>query len=134
MPLSLTLPPQGGRESGQATSGGGFGRLDRRCLGRVALREHVIDDTDEQDQRKGELEHGDVGERTANRDVWQRTERRVLAANGSISRPQEIDLHGNAPYQGEDVDDRAPLAQLEGRSFLRPATETGDEDGQVAED
>src|SRR6267143_286932 len=133
-PSPRPSPQKGGGGDCYVLSGAGLGRLDGRCLGRVALRQHVIDDTNEQDQPKGELEYGNVGERTADRDVWQRAERRVLAADGSISRPQEVDLHGDAPDEGEDVDDRAPLAQLEGRGFLGPATEAGDEDGEVAED
>src|SRR5467141_2932229 len=132
-PLS-TLPPCGGRGLVQLRSGRGLGRLNRRGLGGVALGQHVVDDAHEQDRPKSELEHRDRADRAADRHVRQSAERRVLSADRGVARPQEVDLHGDSPHKGEDVDDRSPLAELEGSRFFGPALQPGKKDGDVAED
>src|SRR3979490_360213 len=92
------------------------------------------DGTHEEDQPKGELEDRDVADWAADRDVGQRAQRWVLAADRGVPGPQEVDLHRNAPQEGEHVDDRAPAAELERRRLLGPAAEPGAEDCDVAQD
>src|SRR6202030_3283268 len=100
----------------------------------VALGDHVVDDAHHKDQSKGEFIDGDSTDKAADGDVRERAHGRVLGADRGVAGPEEVDLHRNAPDQSEDVDDEAPLAELERGRLLWPAAEPGDEDGEVAED
>src|SRR6266851_1924763 len=107
------------------------------CRGRIRhcpLRDHPVNKPDDDDRREGELIDRDVAEESRDGDVGQGAERWVLATYRRVARPEEVDLHRDAPGETEDVDDHSPAAELEGCAVLRPALQPGQQDGDVAED
>src|SRR5689334_19657724 len=89
-----------------------------RCRGYRALSEVPVDGADEKDGAERELEDRNAAEHAGDVRV-KGVERRVLSADRRIARPQEVDLHRDAPYQAKDVHPEAPLAELEGCIVLR---------------
>src|SRR2546429_5528667 len=99
----------------------GFDGLDYRSLGRLALGDGPIDEPNQDDHAKRELVDRNVAEEVWDRDLGQSAERRVLAAHRGVPRPQEVDLHRDAPNKAEEVYDRAPPARTEMSPLLRPS-------------
>src|SRR5438477_11609888 len=104
--------------------GGGFCGADGCGGRRFALRGGPVDQADEQDQAERELVDRDVGQEPGDCDIRQGAERRVLAADYSVARPQEVDLHRDAPDKARDVDGHAPASELERRVLLGPSLES----------
>src|SRR5437762_9901380 len=113
-PLTLALSPGGERGSRACFCGRGA-RVS--CS---ALCDGPVDDADDQDHRKRRLEERETSDWSKVGEVRQAAYRRVLVADREVSRPQEVDLHRDAPDQPEDVDDQSPLAELERRRLLWP--------------
>src|SRR5437899_11559443 len=74
------------------------------------LRDRPVDETHDQDHRERGLKQGDASDRPEVGKVRQAAHRRVLVADREVSRPEEVDLHGDTPDQAEDGDPEAPLA------------------------
>src|SRR5262245_34786052 len=105
---------------------GRVGRLDGRGRHRPALRGEEVDSADQQDDRERRLVDRKVADQSldaqgaSTREVRQDAQRWVLPAGAEITRPQEVDLHRDAPDKSEDVYDHAPGAELERSCVLRP--------------
>src|SRR5439155_22509957 len=98
----------------------GFDWLDYRSLGRLALGDGPKDEPNQDDHAKRELVDRNVAEEVWDRDLGQGAERRVLAAHRGVPRPQDVDLHRDAPDKAEYVDAASPLAQTEWSRLLGP--------------
>src|SRR5207237_8008890 len=107
---------------------GGRGRMRRG-----PLRDHPVDKPDDDDRPEGELVNGDVAEKSRDGDFRESAERWVLTADHRVARPEEVDLHEDAPDEAEDVDDQPPLSELERSIFLRPPSQPSQEDRYVAQ-
>src|SRR2546423_8131984 len=94
---SLFAPLPGTLPWGRGELGWGFCGADGCGGRRFALRGGPVDQADEQDQAERELVDRDVGQEPGHRDVREGAERRVLAADRNVARPQEVDLHGDSP-------------------------------------
>src|SRR6267378_7844033 len=103
-------------------------------IGRVALGREVVDRADDDDYTDYRLEDWDIADRGWDRDVRQCADRGILVPGCEVARPQEVDLHRDAPDKPEDINDRAPAAELEWSVFLRPALEARAQDGDVSQD
>src|SRR5438270_13636098 len=103
--------------------GWGFCGADGCGGRRFALRGGPVDQADEQDQAERELVDRNVGQEAGHCDIRERAERRVLAPDQSIARPQEVDLHRDAPDKARDVDRQTPASKPEGRVLPGPSLE-----------
>src|ERR1700745_3396119 len=118
----------------KSSLGGGLYGFNRRSFRRAALSDGPVNQPYEDDDPEGELVNRDIAQESRDRDVRQSAQRWVLTADRSVARPQEVDLHGDAPDKAKDVEGNAPAAQLERRGLLRPAPEPGAKNREVAQD
>src|SRR5579864_402460 len=118
----------------KSSLGGGLYGFDRRSFRCAALSDGPVNQPYEHDDPEGELVDRDIAQESRDRDVGQSAQRWVLTADRSVARPQEVDLHGDAPHEAKDVEGYSPTPQLERRGLLGPALEPGAKNCEVAQD